>query len=215
MASLHIHLGNKNHSSWSLRGYLALHHTGAEFDETVIPLDQPGTKKRLLEISPSGRVPCLHHGSIRIWESLAIGEYLAELFPAAKLWPADQEARARARSISHEMHAGFAALRENLPMDLRAHGKAPKRMNAEVERDIARIRDLWRTTRAHHGKGGSFLFGHFTLADAMFAPVVSRFRTYGVDVDQDERAYMDAIWELPGMRAWRIAAEKEPWSITG
>lgn len=203
-----IYLGDKNLSSWSLRAWLALAHTGAPFEEVMIPLDRPDTAARIKAVSPSGRVPALADGDVLVWDSLAIGEYLAERFPAAKLWPDDPAARAAARAMCAEMHAGFAALRTNMPMDLRAaspgEGRAPG-----VAEDVARILELWRTARARFGAGGPFLFGRFSLADCFFAPVVTRFRTYAVEVDEAGRAYLEAVEAWPAMRAWRAAAEAE------
>ena len=184
-------------------------HTGAAFDEVRIVLDEPATKQRILEHSPAGRVPVLRDGAVTVWESLAIGEYLAERFPAARLWPEDPEARAHARAVSAEMHAGFATLREAMPMNCRAQlpgkGRAPG-----VEHDIARIVALWRDCRERYGAGGDMLFGEFGIADAMFAPVVSRFATYGVSLDPVSRDYADAVSALPAVEEWVAAARAEP-----
>jgi len=207
-----IVLGNKNYSSWSLRPWLALKRTGAPFEEIVIPLDQPETRQAILAHSTAGRVPVLHHGDRTIWESLAICEYLAEVFPGACPWPADQEARAAARSISGEMHAGFAALREHMPMNIR--GTFPGAgMTPEVEADIERIQAMWESCRQSFGAGGDFLFGGFTIADAMFAPVVSRFRTYAVDLSATCRRYSDAVWNRPEMQQWIAAARAETFTM--
>ena len=203
-------LGNKNYSSWSLRAWLALKRTGADFAETVIPLRRPDTKQAISARSPSGLVPALHHGEVMVWDSLAISEYLAELFPDAGLWPEDPGARAHARAVSAEMHAGFAALRRALPMNIRAAPSVPNR-NKDVDADIRRISEIWETCLDLHG--GDFLFGPFTIADAMFAPVVSRFRTYGVDLPDACRDYADAVWNTPEMREWTAAAEAEPHAI--
>lgn len=212
MAEITIYLGNKNYSSWSLRGWLALKCAGADFDEVVIPLDEPDTHETIVRYSPSGRVPAIHHGELVVWDSLAIGEYLAEIFPEAGLWPAAVEARAQARAISAEMHSGFAALREHMPMNIRAsypdRGREPG-----VQSDINRITAIWRETRSRFGGGGPFLFGDFTLADAMYAPVVSRFRTYKVELGEQETAYAKAVWEHPAMKEWADAAKKEPMII--
>ncbi len=215
MASTHtykIYVGNKNYSSWSLRPWLVLNHVGVPYQEEVVPLDEPDSKDRLRKRSPSGKVPVLEYGGLRIWESLAICEYLAETFPVKHLWPAEVEARAYARSVSNEMHAGFAALRQALPMDIRAR-RPPNAMNADAERDIARVKQIWRECRERFGGGGTFLFGSFTIADAMYAPVVTRFTTYGIEVDAATKAYMDAVWALTSMQRWKEAAEKEPWKI--
>ncbi len=209
MDRLTLVIGNKNYSSWSLRAWLALEHTGAAFDELRIALDTPTTRADILRHSPAGQVPVLHDGEVTVWESLAICEYLAERFPHARLWPAEEAARARARVASAEMHAGFAALRHAMPMNCRAHlpgkGRAPG-----VDDDIARLRDIWRDCRARFGAGGDMLFGQFTAADAMFAPVVSRFQTYGVSLDPVSQAYADAVSALPAMQAWVAAARAEP-----
>ena len=209
MAKATIYLGNKNYSSWSLRGWLMLSMSGLAFDEVVIPLDQPDTGETILKYSPSGRVPVLVHGKARIWDSLAIGEYLAEICPKAGLWPKARPARTRARSISAEMHAGFAALREALPMNVRRSFPGHE-YSREVQADINRITAIWRTCRDRHGEGGAFLFGGPGIADAMFAPVASRFRTYATDLDETSAAYLKAIHGLPAMKRWTQAAKNEP-----
>lgn len=212
MADFNIVLGNKNYSSWSLRPWLALKRTGTPFDEIVIPLSTSETESRIRVHSPSGRVPVLKHGDFTVWESLAIGEYLAELFPKARLWPEDRRARAHARAISHEMHAGFAALRTHMPMNVRASFPG-KGMIPGITADIDRIVALWTEARSRFGTGGDLLFGHFTIADAMFAPVVTRFRTYGVALPATAQAYADAVWALPEMQAWIAAAKAEKEAI--
>lgn len=212
MADFTIYIGNKNYSSWSLRGWLMLKQTGAAFAEEMIPLDQATTRPGILRHSPSGKVPALRHGEQVIWESLAIGEYLAELFPAARLWPEVREARALARAVSAEMHAGFAALRRHLPMNLRS--SFPDRgVTPEVRADIDRIVALWGDCRRRFGAGGPYLFGALTIADAMYAPVVSRFRTYRVALDAPAQAYCDAVWAWPALQEWAAAAEREPMVI--
>lgn len=209
---LSIVIGNKNYSSWSLRAWLVLKQTGAPFEEIVIPLDRPETKAKLRVHSPSERVPVLKHGGETIWESLAIAEYLAELFPAAKLWPSHPTARAVARAVSNEIHAGFTALRAHMPMDVR--GRYPGRGRGHgVDKDIERITDLWRGCRNRFGSDGDFLFGSFTIADAMYAPVVSRFITYDVELDHTGAAYRDAVWRSPTMQEWAKSANDEPWII--
>jgi glutathione S-transferase len=210
MADLTIYLGNKNYSSWSLRAWLALKRTTVAFDEIVIPLYQPGSRETILKYSPSGRVPVLHHGNIVVWESLAICEYLAEAFPSCDLWPKDPAARTVARAVSAEMHAGFRALREHLPMNVRS--TFPGRgITPEVQADINRVMTIWRDCRTRFGDGsGDFLFGHFTIADAMFAPVVTRFRTYRVDLEREADAYCDRIMAMPAMQEWIAAAKNEP-----
>jgi glutathione S-transferase len=213
MADLTLYIGNKNYSSWSLRGWLVLKESGLAFDEVMIPLDQPTTRATILAISPSARVPVLHHGDLVIGDSLAIGEYLAELCPDKHFWPVNRECRAQARAIAAEMHSSFAALREHFPMNIRS--SFPQRgVTPEVQADINRITSIWREHRRRVGEGdGPFLFGHFTIADAMFAPVVSRFRTYHVDLDETCQAYADAVWALPSYKEWQDAAHHEPMII--
>lgn len=220
MDKITLVVGNKNYSSWSLRPWLALKRTGRPFEEIVIPLDQAKTSRAILAHSGAGLVPVLHHGERTIWESLAICEYLAEVFPAAGLWPAARQDRATARALAAEMHAGFAALRQHMPMNIRRTGNhrtdnhrtdnhkafAGQTMTAEVGADIERIQSIWESCRKNSGPGGDFLFGAFTIADAMFAPVVSRFRTYAVDLSAPCRAYADAVWNLPSMQEWVAAA---------
>jgi glutathione S-transferase len=205
-------IGNKNYSSWSLRAWLVLSHFEINFEEVLIPLRQADSLARKLEYSPAGRVPILIDGDLRIWDSLAIIEYLAERFPEKPIWPTQREARARARSVSAVMHSSFDALRDQLPMDARARldsvGHGP-----ELEADIARVREIWRDCRRGFGVDGSFLFGEFTAADAMFAPVVSRFLTYGVGLDGAEAEYARAVLTVPAVEAWMAAARKEPWTI--
>jgi glutathione S-transferase len=209
MKELTLVVASKNYSSWSLRPYLALAHTGQPFREVVVQLGQPDTAANIAKHSPSGRVPALVHGELVIWDSLAICEYLAELFPQAKLWPQDATARAVARSVTAEMHSGFANLRNHMPMNLRARrpgeGRAPG-----VAEDISRITQLWSECRSRFGQGGPFLFGAFSIADAFYAPVVTRFVTYGVELDAVGGAYRDAVLALPAMRAWTQASQGEP-----
>ena len=205
---LTIVVGSKNLSAWSLRPWLALEHTGAAFSEIVVPLDRGDTTAAIRAHSPSGRVPALKVGEQVVWDSLAIAETLHELFPAAKLWPDDRATRAYGRAITAEMHSGFAALRQNMPMNITARklgqGRAPG-----VDADIERITTLWREARATHGRGGPFLLGAFSIADCFYAPVVTRFVTYGVALDADGQAYVDAILEWPGMKKWVAAAAAE------
>lgn len=212
MAEFKIILGNRNYSSWSLRGWLALKRCRVPFEEEVIPLDREDTRERLRAASPAGRVPVLVHGARTIWDSLAIVEYLAERFPQAGLWPEDIEARAEARAISAEMHAGFAALREAMPMVL--HGERPRpRHDAELDRDIARVVGIWSACRRRHRDAGPFLYGTFTAADAFYAPVATRFASYEVALPAEAGAYRDAILAWPDMDEWRRAAAAEPWII--
>lgn len=208
MARYTLVIGNKKYSSWSLRPWLVMRHAALAFEEIRIPLRQPDTAARIREHSPSGRVPVLHDGERAIWDSLAIAEYLAERHPEAALWPADVAARALARSVSAEMHSGFQALRQHMPMHCDASypgaGRTP-----EVLADIARIAEMWNDCRARFGAGGPFLFGTFSIADAMYAPVVFRFRTYGVELDAVCRAYVDTMIALPAMQRWLAEATAE------
>lgn len=212
MSKLHLVIGNKNYSSWSLRPWMALTMAGIPFRETVIPLDMPETARLIAEHSRAGRVPVLHHGRQTVWESLAIMEYLAELFPEKHLWPKAVTARAIARAVSNEMHAGFGALRNACPMNLR-RPKKPISLSEQVMKDAARIEEIWRDCRARFGKGGKFLFGRFSIADAMFTPVVTRFDTYMIKVADDTRAYMDSIMNTEAFQSWREAALKEAWIV--
>ena len=204
--TLTLYVGSKRYSSWSLRPYVALVHAGAKFDTKVILLDQKATKAALRAVSPSSRVPVLHDGDLVVFDSLAICEYVAELVPTAGLWPHDRAARARARSIAAEMHSGFAALRNAMPMEL-VLDRTGEGRTAEALADIERIQDVWRTALA--ASGGPFLFGTFTIADAMYAPVTTRFRTYGVELAPVNQAYVDAVHALPAMKMWYADAAKE------
>lgn len=199
-------IGNKNYSSWSLRAWLAMKALELPFEERRIALYVPGAAEEILRYSPSGKVPCLVDGAVRVWESLAILEYLAETHPL--LWPSAPAARAEARSISAEMHAGFASLRQHMGMNVRKRypgkGRTP-----EVLREIGRIAALWSDCRARFGGAGPYLFGRLSAADFMYAPVVLRFRTYEVDLPADCRAYCEAMLALPAMRAWIAGAEAE------
>ena len=208
MADFTIYIGNKNYSSWSMRAWLMMKASGAAFDEVLIPLYEPPSRDAILRHSPSGKVPALRHGAVTVWESLAIGEYLAERLPAARLWPEDAGARAVARAVSAEMHASFGALRRHLPMNLRA-SISGRELTPEVQADIDRVATLWRDCRQRFGGGGRCLFGHFTVADAMYAPVVSRFRTYHVALGDEARAYADALWAYPAVQEWAAAARTE------
>jgi glutathione S-transferase len=212
MASFKIIIGNKNYSTWSLRPWLALKHVGVPFEEITIPLYEAGTQARIREVSPSGKIPALIHDGVTVWESLAICEYLAELFPEARLWPEDRPLRAHARSLSAEMHSGFQVLREHLGMSIRA-SRPRDWFPPDVRREIARIIAMWQEARTRYGAGGPFLFGHFTIADAMLAPVAFRFRTYGVKPEGEARAYLETMLALPAMRQWEEAARSEPHAI--
>jgi glutathione S-transferase len=212
MADFTIYIGNKNYSSWSLRGWLMLKQSGAKFDEVVVPLRETNTRTTILRHSPSGRVPALQHGDFVVWESLAIGEYLADRFPETGLWPAEAEARAIARAVSAEMHAGFSALRSHLPMNIRS-SFAGRGVTPEAQADINRVTALWRDCRKRFGADGKFLFGHPTIADAMYAPVVSRFRTYRIELEEEAQRYAEAVWALPSLQEWATAAGNEPMVI--
>lgn len=212
MSKLHLVIGNRNYSSWSLRPWMALSMAEIPFRETVIPLDTPETAALIARHSPAGRVPVLHHGQRTVWDSLAIMEYLAELFPDRHLWPKAASQRAIARSISHEMHAGFSALRSACPMNIR-RPQRPVALNEGARRDIARIEQIWRECRASYGKGGAFLFGRFSIADAMYVPVVSRLETYAVPVAAETQRYMDTILSTPAFRNWKEAALQESWIV--
>jgi glutathione S-transferase len=205
-----LYLGYRNYSSWSLRAWLAMRRTGAPFDENVYDLSRPEVREEIRRVSPTGKVPALRHADLVVWDSLAIGEYLAERFPDAGLWPSDPEPRAVARAVCAEMHSGFQALRQHMPMNIRraapGMGRAPG-----VQDDIDRIQALWRSCHARFGGKGDFLFGPLTLADAFFAPVVTRFTTYAVEVDAASRAYMDAVLADPDVRSWCEAARAETW----
>jgi glutathione S-transferase len=213
MADLTLYLGNKTYSSWSLRAWLALKHVGTPFKEVVLPLEGPGIRTGAIEThSPSGKVPALRYGELVVWDSLAIGEYLAEEFHQAHLWPTDRIARATARSVSAEMHSGFAGVRSAMPMNVRRK-PFELALTHDVELEVARISTIWSESRRRFGANGPFLFGRFSVADAMYAPVATRFRTYGVPLDEVARAYVDTIHELPAMKEWIADAKKEPWRI--
>lgn len=212
VSDLTLVIGNRNYSSWSLRPWLALKMTGVAFEEVLIVLRRPETKAEILLHSAAGKLPVLKHGDLTVWDSLAICEYIAETWPEAGLLPEDARARAVARSVMSEMHAGFPNLRRELPMDI---GKlSPLAQNGvtpgeETRLEIARVQQLWQDCRGRFGKGGDFLFGRFGIADAMFAPVATRFRSYGVSLDPVSAAYVDAIYALPAMQDWCAAAAKE------
>jgi glutathione S-transferase len=212
MAAFTLVVGNKNYSSWSLRAWLAARLAGIEFEERLVRLSEPGARAELLRHSPAGKVPVLKHGARLVWDSLAIAEYLAEQRPRAGLWPADPDARALARSIAAEMHAGFAALRRHMPMNLRRHLPG-KGQGPGVAADIERIQALWQDCRNRFGASGRYLFGAPGAADAMYAPVATRFRTYGVALEPVAEAYVEAVLALPAFLEWQAAALEEPWII--
>lgn len=210
-----IVIANRAYSSWSLRGWLAVRLAGIPYEEVVIPLRQPTTRQDILKYSPSAKLPALIDGEVTVWESLAIVEYLAEKHPHAPLWPKDPAARAHARAISAEMHGGFVPLRRALPMNLRRKLPQPD-IDDAVRADINRIQAIWR--EAHRRFGGTmgtgpFLFGGFSGADAMFAPVAARFDTYGMPLEDSAAAYVAATLAQPLMVEWIAAANQEPWII--
>jgi glutathione S-transferase len=209
---LHLVIGNKNYSSWSFRPWLAMKVAGIAFEETLISLEAPDFKSRVMAFGGAGRVPTLIDGDTCVWESLAILEYLAEKFPAAVLWPEPRAARAHARAVAAEMHAGFAALRRQLPMNIR-RPVIPRALDSDAVGDVARVEAIWSECRSRFGAGGPFLYGAFTAADAMFAPVVWRFHTYAVEVSAAAQAYMHALMTLPAWNEWREAARLEPWVL--
>jgi len=211
---LHLVIGNKNYSSWSMRPWIAMKVAGIPFEETLIPLYLPGSAERVLAFSPAGKVPVLIDDGLPIWESLAILEYLAEKFPDAGLWPSDRVARAHARVVANEMHGGFQALRRHLPMNLWRPPKAHA-LPEEVAAQAARIDALWADCRARFGQGGPFLFGAFGAADAMYAPVVARLHNYAVPVGEGAKAYMRAVMDLPAWREWAAAGLRETWVMQG
>ena len=205
-----LYIGNKNYSSWSFRPWIALTGCGIPFEERLIPFDFEAGNPKFKDISPTGRVPVLHHGSLRVWESLSIIEYAAELFPDADLWPTDSGDRAMARSISMEMLSGFRALRGACPMNIRREVRAID-LPEGVADDVARIETIWRDMRRR--SGGPFLFGAFSAADAMYAPVVNRFKVYDLVRDADTLDYMQAMESRPAWVAWRDAALAETWIV--
>jgi glutathione S-transferase len=208
MSDYTLVIGNKNYSSWSLRPWLAMRHCGLPFREVRIPLYTPESKAQILAQSPSGKVPCLIDGSLAIWDSLSICEYLAERHPRLQLWPDDVQARAVARSMSAEMHSGFQNLRTHMSMNCRGRFPGLGR-TVEVAGEIERIQRSWGDARAKYVAGGPFLFGRFSIADAMYAPVVLRFRTYAVQLNPVCREYADTILALPAMQQWLADAEAE------
>jgi glutathione S-transferase len=209
---LQLIIGNKNYSSWSFRPWFAMKVAGIDFAETLISLEAAEFKSRLTAMSGAGKVPVLLDDDTRIWESLAILEYLAEKFPAAGLWPKDRAARAHARAIASEMHAGFHPLRRQLPMNV-WRPVIPRQLEADAKADVARIDAIWNECRSRFGVGGPFLYGVFGAADAMYAPVVWRFHTYAVEVSAAARDYMHALMALPAWGEWRDAARREPWVL--
>jgi glutathione S-transferase len=206
--SLHLIIGDKRYSSWSLRPWLVLEMTGAPFTDQVIRLNQRDTRQNILQYSPSGKVPALQceHGTIT--DSLAICEYLVERFPEADLWPRDTAARAQARSACAQMHSGFVSLRSNMPMDLR-HNQPLEVIPVDTQNDIDRVVELWGECRAAAVESGPFLFGRPSIADAFFAPVAIRLRTYHVDLPPEALAYIETIYQWPAFKRWQQAGLEE------
>jgi glutathione S-transferase len=209
---LKLIIGNKNYSSWSMRPWMAMKTAGIAFEEEVISLDARDFKERVGKVSGTGKVPALVDGGVQVFESLAILEYVAEKHPDARLWPGDLRARAHARAIACEMHAGFGPLRRHLPMNMR-RPVVRRDLPAEVQSNVRRIEAMWADCRRRYGANGAFLFGAFGAADAMYAPVVSRFHTYAVELGAAGRAYMDAVMSLPAWGEWLAGALVEPWVL--
>ncbi len=209
---LRLVIANKLYSSWSLRPWLLMRAFDIPFEEAVIPLRRPETKDAIARVSPSGKVPVLIDGDVRVWESLAIVEYIAEKFSEMAIWPSDGAARAHARSISNEMHGGFLPLRQALPMNLGKRFETPV-LSDETKANVERIEEIWWTTLERYGGQAGYLFGGFSAADAMFAPVVSRLDTYRVPVASYTRSYMDMVLSHPAFLEWKQAALTEPWTI--
>jgi glutathione S-transferase len=210
--ALTLVLANKAYSSWSMRPWMVLKRFDIPFDEIVIPMNQTETHAEMLKHAPSGKCPSLHDGTISVWDSLAIIEYLAETYPTFPIWPRGTEARAYARSLSAEMHSGFMALRRECPMNIRRPRRAIK-VSEDVRADVVRIDEAFADARTRFGAAGAFLFGDFSAADAMFAPVVNRFDTYDLPVSDTTRAYMAAMKALPAWQQWERDAFAEPWRI--
>jgi len=210
MAPLTLVIGNKNYSSWSLRPWLFMKHVGLEFEEILVPLDTPDTREQIDRYTPSGRVPVLRQGTLCVWDSLAICECVAEI--SGKGWPQAREARAVARAVCAEMHSGFATLRSLWPMNARARNHRTA-VTAALEADVERIDESWNDCRGRFGGGGPWLFGEYSVADAMYAPVVLRFNTYGARISQTARWYMASVLEDPALQEWLQAAKQETWTI--
>lgn len=207
--SLTLYIGNKNYSSWSFRPWLAMKAANIAFEEVLIPIyTGAADKQRILDVSPAGKVPVLTDGDVTVWDSIAIIEYLAEKFPGAGLWPKGTPARAHARAISAEMHGGFGGLRRECGMNIHRPIRA-KALSDEARDNIARVQEIWSGCRERYGQAGPFLFGAFSAADAMYAPVVHRFRTYAIDVSQPVREYMEAMLAHPAFAEWTTQALAE------
>jgi len=208
--TLKLVIGNKNYSSWSLRPWIAMKAADIPFEEEVVSLSDPDFKARVRRISGTGKVPALADGAVHVWESLAILEYLAEKFPQKELWPRDPSARAAARALAAEMHAGFVPLRRQLPMNMWRPVKR-RELSPETQANVARIDVIWTDCRKRYG--GPFLFGAFGAVDAMYAPVVSRLHTYDAAVGAVAKSYMESVMALPAWAEWRSAALQEPWVL--
>lgn len=204
--------GNLNYSSWSIRPLLVARKVNLPVEEIIVPLDFPETTAKLRSLSPTAKVPLLIWDGLEIWESLAIAEFIAEWAPPGEVWPLDAEPRAIARAVSSEMHAGFQAIRSACPMDIRARHPAPD-MTPALETDIARLQAMWSGLRARYGKGGPFLFGAWSAADAFYTPVVTRFRTYGLQLTGAAADYAAAVLEDPLFLKLEEQAKAEPWWI--
>jgi glutathione S-transferase len=205
-------IGNKAYSSWSFRPWILMRTLGLPFEEELVPLYRYGWAERIQAVSPGGKVPALVDGDTVVWESLAIIEYLAERYPDRGIWPKESAARAHARALAAEMHAGFAPLRGRCPMNMRRDPK-PVLLGPEVQSNVDRIVAAWSEARSRCGAGGPFLYGAFSATDAMYAPVVSRFHSYAVEVPAGIRAYMDAVMALPAWQEWEAAGRAEPWHL--
>jgi glutathione S-transferase len=211
---MHLYIGNKVYSSWSLRPWIVMKAKGIAFEETLVQLRAADFPAHVKMFSPSGKVPCLVDGDVTVWDSLAIIEYLAEKFPETGIWPKDAKARAHARAISSEMHAGFQALRQACPMAI-TQRFAAKPLAADVAANVTRVTAIWHEARTKFGAstGGPFLYGEFSAADGMYAPVVSRFHSYSIKVDAVSQAYIDAMRAHPAYQAWVAEAAAEPWVL--
>lgn len=209
---IHLAVGNKLYSSWSLRAGMLLRAFDIPHEESVIAMYKDDTKANMLVHGPTGKVPAIRDGDINVWESLAIVEYIADSFPHKAIWPRNKAARAHARAASSEMHAGFMGLRSACPMNLTARFQ-PKDRGKQVESDLVRLETLWREARSGYGAGGDFLYGAFCAADAMYAPVATRLDTYQIEVSSDTRRYMDAILNHPAFLSWKAEAFREPWFL--
>lgn len=209
---LQLIIGNKAYSSWSLRPWLLLRQFGLPFEEILIPLYEASSSERIRQYSPTGKVPCLVDGTLRVWESIAICEYLADTHPELAMWPRDLAQRAEARTLAAEMHAGFGALRTHHPMNVRKVKPARTRL-AEVDRDIARFGELVSDLRQRFAAQGPFLMGEFSILDAMYAPVATRCRSYSLPLPQLAQTWVDHILATPAMREWYAAAAAEPWVL--